>query len=282
MIDLNIRRTTLCWLLAAAALGGCRRENNSRTELPGVLGYAQFSLRCEVEPCARGRELPKFALGSTFDFDIEHRKDFPFHEAGASLEFHVGGPPLDGASEVQTVLAVSNHSDGYLIDYAHIYLYAADHFLLERSDGEAFERDGDAYVLPLGETVLARLEPQHRGTPLAGTVRFEYEPSDRSVVDASGSVGGSVTLRPTATGDGALEVRGVGHTQRFEFTVISGPRTNPTPSDPDADPDPRRVDPTPDEPRRTNPTPEDDTDGESSGGESNTDTDTDGMTGGAA
>ncbi len=278
MIDLNIRRTTLCWLLAAAALGGCRRENNSRTELPGVLGYAQFSLRCEVEPCVEGGELPKFAIGSTFDFDIEHRKDFPFHEAGASLEFHVGGPVLGEASEVQTVLAVSNHSDGYLIDYAHIYLYTADHFLLERTDGQAFEREGDTYVLRLGETVGARLEPQHRGTPLAGTVRFEYAPTDRSVVDASGSVGGSVTLRPTATGEGALEVRGVGHTQVFECKVTAGPRTSPTPSNPDTDPDPRRVDPTPDEPRRRNPGGDEETG--STGGES--DTDTDDMTGGAA
>lgn len=263
MTDLNIRRTTLCWLLAAAALGGCRRDNPARTELPGVLGYAQFSLKCEVEPCVEGGELPKFAIGSTFDFDVEHRRDFPFHEAGASLEFHVGGPSWGDAAEVQTVLAVSNHRDGYLIDYAHVYLYTADHFLLERADGQAFEREGDTYVLPLGETVLARLEPQHRGTPLAGTVRFEYAPTDRSVVDASGSLAGRVTLRPTATGEGALEVRGVGHTQVFEFKVTSAPRTSPTPSGPD--------DPTPEDPRRTNPGRDDDTEGESSGGETDTD-----------
>lgn len=279
MIDLNIRRTTLCWLLTAAALGGCRRENNNRAELPGVLGYAQFSLRCEFDPCVESNELPKFAIDSTFDFDIEHRKDFPFHEFGASLEFHVGGPALEGASEVQTVLAVSNHRDGYLIDYAHIYLYTADHFLLERTDGEAFERDGDTYLIPLGETVQARVEPQHRGTPLAGNVRFEYAPTDRAVVDASGSTTGRVTLRPTSTGEGSLEVRGVGHTQTFEFRVTAGPRTSPEPGEP-GEPDPRRVDPTPDEPRRTNPGGGDDTDGGSSGGE--TDTDADAMTGGAA
>lgn len=268
VIDLNIRRTTLCWLLAAAALGGCRRDNTSRTELPGVLGYAQFSLRCEAEPCVESTELPKFAIGSTFDFDIEHRKDFPFHESGASLEFHMGGPVLEGAAEVQTVLAVSNHSDGYLIDYAHIYLYAADDFLLERTDGLAFERDGDTYLLPLGEAVQARLEPQHRGVPLAGTVRFTYAPTDRTVLDATGSQSGRVTLRPSSSGEAQLEVQGVGHTQVFEFRVTTGPRTNPTP----AEPDPPRTNPTSDEPRRTNPGSDEDTDG-STGEAPDTDTD---------
>ncbi len=267
MIDLNIRRIILAGLCAATIGAGCRAENKSRAELPGVLGYAEFVLQCEEESCAAYDEFPPFAIGSRFDFDIRYRRDFPDHQHGVHLEIHEAALVEPDGSQMQTLLAVSNHRDGYLVDYAHVRLYAADDFRVERPDGTPLDRDGETYLLPPGEPTEARVIPQRDGIALAGEPQLSYDAVDRDVLALSGLGDDRIELLPVSAGEAEIEVDGAGHVQTLQFRISAGARTNPSPSDP------RRTNPA--EPRRTNPDAETDTDG---GG---TDTETDGGTGGA-
>lgn|GEM_PF-2244918 len=237
---MRLRETACLGLLTSAMLAGCSESEPEGTRLRGVLGYAEFVLVCDSGTCPQFESNPAFAIGSTFDFDLEVRSDFPYHEAGAHLEVHEGDPRYTEGSQIQTVMAVSDHSDRYLIDYAHIYLYAANRFTLERTDGTPLERDGDVYVLPRSGMIPLEVTAFHDADALIGRVQLRFGSDDTSVLRVSSSTSNRVSVYPQGPGSAVLQVEGVGHTQQFEFRVHEGTRTNPTPS-------PTRTNPTPDE-----------------------------------
>jgi hypothetical protein len=242
---------------AAAVLAGCSTSEPEIARLEGVLGYAEFILRCSDSQDCGANEFPSFAVGATFDFDVEVRSDFPFHEAGAHVDIHRGDTQSVEGSELQTVMAISNHSDGYLIDYAFVHLYEANGFELVESAPNSLPRDDQGFTIPLGGDVSGRPVAYHDGNRLEGTVVYSFRALDPEVVDLASAGNETVRLIGRKPGEGRLEVSGIGHTQTFTFRVEHGTRTNP---------------PTPDEPEptRTNPLPDPTTD---------TDTDTDADTG---
>lgn len=254
---MDMTRTAM-GLVAAAMLAGCSASEPEVTRLEGVLGYAEFILRCgDNDECAAD-DTPAFAVGSTFEFDVEVRSDFPFHEAGAHVDMHRGDTQFIQGSELQTVMAISNHSDGYLIDYAYVHLYEANSFELVAAQTDSLPRDDESFTIPLGDSVSGRPVAYHDGNRLQGSIDYSFRSLDPEIIELTSASDQTVQLEGRRPGVGLLEVSGLGHTQTFEFKVERGTRTNP---------------PTPDEPEptRTNPMPPDPT--------TDTDTDTDGDTG---
>lgn len=253
---MDMTRTAM-GLVAAAMLAGCSSSEPEVARLEGVLGYAEFILRCGGNEGCAADDTPAFAVGSTFDFDVEVRSDFPFHEAGANVDIHRGDAQFIQGSELQTVMAISNHSDGYLIDYAYVHLYEANSFELVAAETDSLPRDDDGFTIALGNTVSGRAVAYHDGNRLLGSIDYSFRSLDPEILELTSASNQTVELEGRRPGVGLLEVSGLGHTQTFEFRVEQGTRTNP---------------PTPDEPEptRTNPMPPDPT--------SDTDTDTDGDT----
>ena len=262
---MDMTRTAMGFV-TAATLAGCGASEPELARLEGVLGYAEFILRCSDGEECTADDTPAFAVGSTFEFDVEVRSDFPFHEAGAHVDVHRGDAQFIQGSELQTIMAISNHSDRYLIDYAYVHLYEANNFELVETESGSLPRGDDGFTIALGNTVSGRPVAYHDGDRLQGTIVYSFRSLDPEILELTSASDQSVQLLGRRPGEGLLEVSGLGHTQTFAFRVEHGTRTNP---------------PTPDEPAptRTNPMPPDptsDTDTDTAG---DTDTDTDGGSG---
>lgn len=205
---------------------------------------------------------PPFAVGSEFEIEVEVRSDFPYHEKGAHAAMHRGDPQFVEGSELQTVMAISNHSDGYLIDYAFVNLFEANRFELVAAQNGSLPRDDDNFTIPVGDTVSGRAVAYHDAAQLQGMIGYRFRSLDPDIVSISSSNDATVQLEGRRPGQALLQVSALGHTETFAFRVEPGTRTNP---------------PVPDEPEptRTNPMPDPTTD---SDGDTDTDGDTDGDT----
>ena len=257
--------------LAPLFATACNTPPQTSARLDGELGYAEFYLLCGVdERCVERDSVPTFAIGSTFEFEVELSNDFPYHEDGANVEIHAGNAQFVDGAEKRTVMAISRHSDRYLVDYAHVYLYNPNAFRLESPDDEPLAQDeAGVYLIPLGGSFEADIVALHDGTPLEGRLLYDYRSLRPTTLGVESTGGSRVRLVGSHSGTATFEVSGNGHTERFQFEVGAPTRTNPPP--PDDSP----------WPPRTNPTPADtDTDTDAtSETDGDTDADTDGTTG---
>lgn len=262
--------TTAAGIFAAAALAGCTTSEPELARLEGVLGYAEFILRCNDSIGCDPVDDPVFAVGSTLDFDVTVRSDFPFHESGEHVDIHQGDRQFVEGDELQTVMAISNHSDGYLIDYAFVTLRQANNFQLEPTSSETLQSDEEGYVIPLADTVSGRAVAYHDGDRLLGRIDYDFRALDPEIVDLHAAPSATFELLGRRPGVGRLEVSALGHTQIFSFRVLNGNRTTPSPPDEPLPP-------------RTNPSSDDtDTDASTGGTDASTggtDGDTDASTG---